>query len=140
MELELPGEQVLERGQRRRGRRRARVGAEERDPGRPRVEAVGVGADDALARPAVTTHVDRPEAVDEEVVADVVPAETARVVDVDPTHDARRFFPCIGVGAGGMVDDGHPHRRRLRRARAQRFVGVPARSRDPGRGIDRGRR
>src|SRR5665811_539389 len=67
------------------------VVAEERDTGRIGVEAFRVSTLDAVA--AAATFVDRPEPVDDEVVADVVPAAN---VDVIRTGRVDAFLGLLG--------------------------------------------
>src|SRR5437868_4343320 len=58
------------------------------DAGRLRVEALGLGADDGLVDASGAALEDRAEAIDEEVVPDVTPAQRLHVVGVDPPHDS----------------------------------------------------
>ena len=89
------------------GTHAAGVVAEDGDAGRARVDALGVGADDAPAAlvlaggrfagpvdPGPAAFVDAALLVDEEVVPDVVPAVVAGVVGVDRPH---------GLGRVGVV-------------------------------------
>ena len=99
---------------------------DQRDADRAGVEALRVRADHVLVDAAAATLVDRAEAVDEKVVADVVPAVSLHVVDLDPAHDRRRLRARVGVRAGRVVDDREPQRRRDDRLRAHDLlVGAP---------------
>ena len=77
------------------------------------------------ARPSKTCA----EAVDEKVVADVVPAVPAHVVELDPAHDRRRTAPaCSEFVPGGVVDDREVRRAARSAARAHDLlVRVPCR-------------
>ena len=125
---QLPGEQALERRHRLGGRRGVRVGAHDRDPGAAGVEAEHVRADDAAGDPPVPALVDGPEPVDEEVVADVAPAEAPGVVRVDGTHQRGRVGRGVGAVAGRVVDERHLDRGVGGRSRAQALVGAPLRA------------
>jgi hypothetical protein len=92
-EVEPPGEQACERVL---GDARWRAPferADERDADRPGIEALCVGADDVPRDPAEPSLIDGSEAVDEEVVADVVPAVPLDVVELDRPDDRRRLGP-----------------------------------------------
>src|ERR1043166_8449575 len=69
--------------------------------------------------PPAPPLVDRAEAVDKKVVADVVPAVRLHVVDLDPAHDRRRLPRGVRVGPGRVVDDGELQRRGIARLRAR---------------------
>lgn len=127
---ELPRGDPGHRGGHRAWGGRVRVGAEDGDAGRLPVEAVGVRAEDRPVHPALTALEDRPALVDQEVVADVLPAVAVDVVRVHAAHHRR------GVGAGvvvrprGVVDEDRLDRVQvLRGLRADRLVGAPARTR-----------
>ena len=126
-EVEPPGERLHERvdgGSRRVGR--AEV-AHHGDAERPGVEPFGVGADDVPVDPARPSLVDGAETVDEGVVADVVPAVSLHVVELDRPHDRGRLEPRVAVGARRVVDEGHPKRIGvLRLGPHDRLVGLPA--------------
>ena len=114
----------------RRGSRRVPNVPDHRDADRARVEAADVRADDVPVDAAVAALVDRAVAVDEEVVADVVPAVRLDVVDLDPAHDRRRLRRRVAVGAGRVVDAREPDARRVGRlAAADRLVGAPGAAR-----------
>ena len=131
MQFQLPGEQSDERVRDGRRRSLARVGAHHRHAGAARVEAVHMGSHDALPRTAGAPHVDRAEAVDEEVVADVAPAEACGVVDVDAADERGGLLPGVLVASRRVMHESHLDRRRDRAALAQRLVGAPSRSRHP---------
>ena len=122
---ELPGEQALERRHRRGGRRLVGERADDRDPGAAGVEAVDVRADDAAGDAAVPAFVDGPEAVDEEVVGDVVPAQALGVIRVDAAHQGRSVGGGVEVAAGGVVDEGHLDRGVGRRRPLRRLSSAP---------------
>ncbi len=102
----------------------------ERDSDRAGVESLRVGADHVPVDPAAAALVDRAEAVDEEVVADVVPAVALDVVDLDAAHDCRCLRARVGVRAGRVMDDGEPQHRRDHGRRADDLlVRIPRRAR-----------
>src|SRR5687767_1629683 len=102
----LPGEEVDEGPLRLRGRPGIRVVSDRGDAGRLRVEALGVGADDRLAEAAVAALVDAAEAVDQRVVADVIPAVAVAVEAADPEHDPLRLRAAVLVGGHRVMYDG----------------------------------
>ncbi len=108
-EIEPPGDEssdgVLGRG--RRGR--VAVRPEERDAHGPGVEAQRVRADHVPVDSSEAALVDRAEAVDEKVVADVVPAVSLHVEELDPLHDRGRLRPRVVVPAGRVVHDREAH-------------------------------
>ncbi len=106
--------------------------AHQADRRRAGVEAVHVRADDGPRDAAGAALVDGAEAVDEERVADVRPAQRPRVVEVDGAHDGRRVGLAVVVGAGRVVHDGVADGRRVARLAAQRLVGAPLRPGDDG--------
>ena len=110
-EIEPPRQRPHERVDRLRGRVDGREVPEHGDAERARVEPLRMRTDDVLVDPAVAALVDRPEAVDERVVADVVPAVRLDVVGHDPPHDGRRLLSRVGVRPGSVVDDGEPELR-----------------------------
>ena len=81
------------------------VRAEHRDADRAAVEAERMRADDVPVDPAVAALVHGAEAVDEEVVADVVPTVALHVVQLDPADDRRRFDARVVVRSRRVVDD-----------------------------------
>ena len=134
-EVEAPGEQLRERLARLRGHRQRAVLAEHGDADRAGVEPLRMRADDVALDPAVAALVDGAEPVDEEVVADVVPAVPLDVEELDRPHDRGRLRRRVAVGAGRVVDESQPQRGRERRpGAADLLVRVPAFA-----GDDRGR-
>ena len=65
------------------------VGADQRDADRAGVEAQRVRADHVAIDPAEPSLEDLAVSVDEKVVADVVPAVSLHVVELDPLDDRR---------------------------------------------------
>ncbi len=124
-----PREQARERAHLVAVDRRLRVRADRRRPGRLRVESLRLRADDRLVDPARAADIDRPEAVDEVVVADVVPPVRVAVEAADPEHDPRRLGGAVAVRAHRVVDDRRLHppvaRVRARLAAALRAVRAP---------------
>ena len=105
------------------------VVAEQRHADRARVEPQRVRTDHVARHAARPALVDGAEAVDEEVVTDVVPAVSLHVVDLDPPHDGRRLGRGVGVRGRGVVHDGELERRRVERLRARDLlVGLPLRA------------
>src|SRR5690606_19219711 len=95
---------------------------------RSRVEAGRVCSDDAAIEPPVAPLVDGPVPVDQDVVADVVPAVAADVPLVDAAHDARGFGSGVAVGPGSVVDHGEADGGVRGRASTQRLLGTPLRT------------
>ena len=111
--------------------------AHHRDAERARVEPLRVRPDHVPVDASVAALVDRPEAVDERVVADVVPAVPLHVVQLDRPHDRGCLEPRVVVRPGRVVDERHPQGVRVHRLLlADRLVGQPAAPRhdlrDPG--------
>ena len=75
------------------------------DPGRDGVVALGLGADHGLVDAAGAALEDLAVLVDEEVVADVVPAVGVAVVAGDPEHDPGRLLGRVVVGADRVVHE-----------------------------------
>ena len=126
-EVEPPGEELLER---RLGRSRDRRGAERADHGdadRAGVEATGVRADHVAVDAAVAALVDGAVAVDEEVVADVVPAVRLDVVDLDPAQDRGRLGGRVAVRPGRVVHAREADRRRVLAGRLRGSTRLPPR-------------
>ena len=99
---------------------------EERDSDGARVEPQCVRAHDVPIDAAEAALVDRPEAVDEKVVADVVPAVPLHVEELNPLDDRGGLGAGVVVAAGRVVDDRESHSRRVgRRAAPDRLVGAP---------------
>ena len=126
-EVETPGDQPLERLHRGRRRFRRLEVADQRDSDAPGVEPERVRADHVARDAAVPPLVDAAEAVDEEVVADVVPAVRPYVVDVDPAHDGGGLVGRVGVRRRRVVDDDEPDRRGILRViPAEELVAAPS--------------
>ena len=109
VERELPVQQREYGVERGRGRRLGGVVAQQRDPRRPPVPAQRVRADDRPLDAARAPLVHLPGAVDEQVVADVVPAPLDLMERVDGGDAARHrrvvehraLDPSVGGRAGG---------------------------------------
>ena len=130
MQRELPAQQLRDRRHRGLGDRHVAEGAEHRDAGGLRVVALRLGADDRLLDPAGAPFEDLPVLVDEEVVADVVPAVGVAVVLGDAEHHRGRLVGRVVVGGDRVMDEGHLHDAVVgRRARRHR-VGAPRGARD----------
>ena len=111
--------------------RRAAVVPEHRHADGAVVEAERVCTDDRLVDAAVPALEHLPVLVDEEVVADVVPAVALHVVQLDAAHDRRRLRRGVVVRAGRVMHDGEVDRRGDLRIRAtDRLVGAPRETRD----------
>ena len=95
--------------------------ADHGDADRAGVEAARIRADHVLVDAAVAALVDGAVAVDEEVVADVVPAVRLDVVDLDPAHDRGRLRGRVVVRARRVVHDREADRRRVRRGPLRRI-------------------
>ena len=135
-DVEPPREQLHERRARRRGHRRRPVDPDQRDADRAGVEPLRVRADDVPLDPAEPALEHLAVLVDEEVVAEVVPAVPLHVVGLDPADDGRRLLSRIRVDAGGVVDDRERQRGGVRRGgAADQLVRLPLRprSRSPAR-------
>ena len=100
----------IERGASRGCDRGRVVGPDQRDADRALVEPLRVRADDVAVDAAAPAFEDLAVLVDEEVVADVVPAVREHVVALDPAHDRRRLRAAVRVRAGRVVDDREAHR------------------------------
>ena len=77
--------------------------AEDRHPGRRFVEAEGVRAAHRTPRTTVAALPDPPEPVDDEVVADVGPAQVVGVVAVDRPQQRRHLVAAVVVARRGVV-------------------------------------
>ena len=75
-------------------------------PGRDGVAALRLRADDGLVDAARAALEDLAVLVDEEVVADVVPAVGVAVVARDAEHDRGRVLRAVVVGGDRVVDEG----------------------------------
>ena len=129
-QVEPPRDQALERLHRRGRRLRRHEVADQRDADAPRVEPERVRADHVPGDAAVPAFVDLAVPVDEEVVADVVPAVRLHVVDVDAAHDRGRLGRRVAVRCRGVMDDRKPDRRRIERmVPPQQLVAAPGRTR-----------
>ena len=134
VQRQLPREQVTHGGQRGGRRRHRGVRPDHRHARRPGVETTGVSSDDGPLQAAVAAFVDAAELVDEEVVADVVPAQALRVVGVEAAHLLGRLVGGVIVGRRRVMDVGHLHVRGVRRlALAQALVRAPLGPADDGR-------
>ena len=130
-EVEPPGDDLGDRLLRRDGRSDVLVGAEKSDADRAGVEAHRVRADDVAVDASETTLVDRPEPVDEKVVADVVPAVSPDVEELDPLHDRGGLAPRVAVLPGRVMHDGEADVGGVaRRAAPDLLVGSPRRAWD----------
>jgi hypothetical protein len=126
VDVELPGQQPLDGVERDGGRRLRHEGADEGDAHGPGVEPAGVRADHRLGDPAGAALVDGPEAVDEEVVADVAPAVRLHVVGVDAPDDRRGVLLGVVGRPRGVVDDAELQPAGVRGlVDPQRLVGAP---------------
>ncbi len=132
-DVEPPGDQALERRDGGRARARGAVRPDDRDAGRVGVEPLRLGADHRLRHAAVAALEHGAALVDEEVVANVVPAVRAHVIGVDAADDPGGVRARRGRGGIGVVDEHHLELGRVdRRGAADRLVGVPSRaSHDP---------
>src|SRR5829696_1907530 len=99
----LPGEEADDRPLGLRRRRLAAVVADRRDRGRQGVEALRLGADHGPLQPPGAALVERPVAVDERVVADVVPAVAVDVEATDAEHDRGRLLGRVVIGVHRVV-------------------------------------
>ena len=130
-DVEPPREQLDERVLRRLRRRDARrTSPISETPTVPRVEPAGVRADDVRSMPPAPALEDLAARVDEEVVADVVPAVSLHVVDLDAAHDrrrARRTSTRSSSRCGGRPRASAPARSSELRARIDSSACQPAR-------------
>ena len=132
-EIETPGEEARERDGCCARDLLARKGSDHCDADGSGVEPSRVRSDDIPLAPAVAPFVHGAVAVDEEVVADVVPAVRLHVVHLDAPHDRGRLGGRVVVRSGGVMDDGEPHRGGvLGSVSANCLVGAPAAPRDDG--------
>ncbi len=88
-DVQAPREQRAERVFRLARRCLRGVRADDGDADRACVEPLRMRADDVAPHPAATAFEDLAVAVDEKVVADVVPAVGLDVVELDAAHDRR---------------------------------------------------
>jgi len=125
-EIEPPGDKTGDRILCRLGRLRAPVGPDQGDAHRAGVEAKRVRADDVAIDTAEPSLVDGAEAIDEKVVADVVPAVALHVVELDSLDDRRCLGSRVAIAPGRVVDDREPDIRRVGwRPAPDRFVRSP---------------
>ena len=87
--VQTPCEQIYERLPLRRRRPDRVVRSDQRDPDRSAVEAERVRPDDVPVDSAVTALEHLAAAINQEVVADVVPAVAFHVIDLDASYDRR---------------------------------------------------
>ena len=105
--------------------------AQERHRERLGVEARCVGADDSPVHAAGPALVDAPEAVDHEVVAEVVHVDALGEPGVDVAHLLSRLRTGVVVGGHDVVHEGDLDLVRVgRRTPTQRLVGAPLGARD----------
>ena len=105
------------------------------------VEALGVRADDRSVDASAAALVDAAVGVDQEVVANVVPAVRAHVVGVDRADDRGHVAWRVAVRRVGVMHEDHAHRVGVARSRpAHRLVRPPPGPRDDGRLTRRRRR
>ena len=109
MERQLPAEQGSDRLDRRPGGRHAGERPHHRDAGGDAVPAAGLRADHRHRHSAGPPLEHPAETVDEEVVANVVPAAAVPVVSGDGENDRGRLGGRVGVDALGVVNEGHRH-------------------------------
>ena len=140
-DVQSPREELRERVQGGARRSRVVVRPEDRNTARPGVETLRVCANDVLVDATVTTLEDLAVPVDEEVVADVIPAVPLHVVHLDAAHDRGRLGSCVAVRPRGVVDERELQRSRVARRRPpDGFISTPRRTRnDPRRTCDRER-
>src|SRR5665647_1514317 len=108
-EVELPGEEPLVRIGHGLGNPCDIEVADGRDARGPPVVVQGLGADDRLVHPAEATLPGPAEAVDQEVVPDVVPTQALHVIGVDATDHLRHLARGVRVGADGVLHEGELH-------------------------------
>ena len=105
VQRELPADQPRQRVHPRLGVRHGGERPDRRDAGRGRVVALRLRADHGLVDPARAALEHLAVLVDEEVVADVVPAVGVAVVARDAEHDAGRLLRPVVVRADRVVDE-----------------------------------
>ena len=130
-DVEPPGDQVRQRPLRSLRKRGVTEVPDHRDADRPGVESLGMRADHVALHAAVPPLEDLPVAVDEEVVADILPAVAPHVVQLDAANDGRRLLGRVVVRAGCVVDDRHAQSRGVGgRPALDPLVRLPAKPRD----------
>ena len=108
--------------------------AEAGDARRRAVPALGLRADHGLVDAARAAFEDLPVLVDQELVADVVPALRVAVVAGDGEHDPGRLLGRVVVGGHRVVDERHLDLAVDRRLARRDAVAAPRAARDDGRG------
>ena len=134
VQRQLPADQPRQRLHRGRVERQVGERAQAGDAGRVAVVALRLGTDDRGLDAARAALEDHPVAVDEEVVADVVPAVGVAVVARDALDDPGRFLGRVVDGGDRVVHERHLHVAVAGTAARRDAVGAPAGARD-----DRGR-
>ena len=125
-QVEPPGDQRDERRARGVGQRRALAVADVGDADAARVEAERLGPDHVARDAAVAALPDLPEAIDEVVVANVVPAVRLHVVGVDRAQDRRHLGLGVVVRRVRVVHEDHVHGAGVQRVRpSQALVCAP---------------
>ena len=145
VQRELPADEDREGAERHVPDRHRLVRADDGDARAVGVVALRLRSDDGLVDAARAALEHLPEAVDEEVVADVVPAVGVAVVAADPEDDPRGVRRSVLVRADRVVDEGHLHDAVVRRRARRDAVGAPGGARgdrerrgglrDPGDGL-----
>ncbi len=130
MQRQLPGQEPLQRGDRRRRGHHVVERAEHRDAGGHGVVAAGLGADHGLVDASRASLPDPPVEVDREVVADVVPAAHVAVEAVDRHQHRRDVAAGVAVGSVGVVDERQPDVAVAGRVARRRLALSPRRARD----------
>ncbi len=131
---ELPGQEPGDRLERLGRGRHVTVRADDRHAGRAGVVALRLRADDRLVDASGAALEDLAVAVDEEVVAQVVPAVGVAVVLRDAEDDPRRVLRRVVVRRDGVVDEADLHLAVARFRAGLDAVPAPLRA-----GDDRGR-
>jgi hypothetical protein len=108
-QVELPGRQALQGGQHGRGRPAGGKGPEQGDPRGVGVEPAGVGAEHGPGDAAVAALEHAAVAVDQEVVADVVPAPGAHVIQVVGPDQGGVLRGRVAVALHGVMHEGGLH-------------------------------
>src|SRR6266545_2828456 len=131
VQAQLPAEDPAERGHDGARHRVGLVIPERRHPDGVGVEPSGVGADHGLVHTTPATLEQAPEAVNDEVVADVRPAQRERVVGIDRPDHAWDVRAGVVRRTSGVMDERRVDRLAVsREAVAQRLVSTPLRACD----------
>src|SRR4051794_5860511 len=133
VDRELPGDELGHRLQRGLGLAGGVEGADVGHAGGDRVVALRLGADHRLVDAAGAALEDLAVLVDEEVVADVVPAVGVAVVLRDAEDDPGGVLRPVAVRAHRVVDEGHLHVAVARRGARRHGGRAPRGARDHGR-------